>query len=128
MQNRRNFLKKSVALVVAVPAVALPNLAFAGEIVGETTLKGVDEKTLRGPGLKRWITEWINREIARSKDAKEAQDYLKKDAKSVNGQIEEIVARIQGTEGKGALDKPQSIKIKFSFEFPPAKFKVEVSF
>ena len=129
MKSRRSFLKTAGTLVVAAPIIGLPSIALAEGISGRTTLKGIDQKTLRGPGLKRWLEDWINRRIKASKNPEEAFSQLKENRKQFDAELNRVVKQIQSKELPDEIkDKPAGIKIKFSFEFPPAKFKIEVSF
>lgn len=129
-------MKTTTSLVVSLPIMGLATTAFAGEVSGVTSLKGLGAKDIQTRGrIEDWLANWIKDRIKRSKNPEEALGYLKeagdqmdREIKNASNEIRRYADKVGCCEGDGLPDEMLSIKVKLSFSFPPPKGKIEITF
>ena len=126
MTTRRNFIKKATLTLAAAPLLTMPQIAQAAEISGGFVLKDINKKNLSDSHLRRWLRGQILRIIKRSKNSEKALAALKDNSRQFDREINRVVKQI-GNKPQEELRK-RGIKFKVSFEFPPAKLTITLTF
>lgn len=134
MKSRRDFLKTTASVAVALPlaniAISTPVFARGGG-GGKVDVQDINIiKYSRGDignRLRKKILDIIRRQL-KGEDSEQLQSYLKKNPKALSGPVDKIAKQLKsGKYDEIYKEKPAGIKISFKFGFkPPDKFEISL--